>query len=67
MEFINEIFKNKRLIFQLGKNDFKNKFANTSLGAIWGFVQPFIFILTYAIVFQFIIKTNYTSDIFYVI
>lgn len=67
MEFINEIFKNKRLIFQLGKNDFKNKFANTSLGAIWGFVQPFIFILTYAIVFQFIIKTNYTSDIPYVI
>ncbi len=67
MEFIREIVKNRKLIFQLGKNDFKNKFANTSLGAIWGFVQPFIFILTYAIVFQFIIKTGYTSDVPYVV
>lgn len=67
MEFINEVIKNRKLIFQLGKNDFKNKFANTSLGAIWGFVQPFIFILTYAIVFQFIIRTGYTSDVPYVV
>lgn len=67
MEFIKEVIKNKKLIFQLGKNDFRNKFANTSLGAIWGFVQPFIFILTYAIVFQFIIKTGYQSNVPYVV
>ena len=67
MEFIKEVIKNRKLIFQLGKNDFRNKFANTSLGAIWGFVQPFIFILTYAIVFQFIIRTGYTSDVPYVV
>ena len=27
-----------------------------SLGSIWGFLQPFIFMLTYVIVFQFILK-----------
>ena len=32
MEFIKSIIKNKKLIWQLGKNDFKNRFANTSLG-----------------------------------
>lgn len=58
MEFIKSVWKNKRLIMQLGKNDFKNRFANTSLGAIWGFLQPFVFMVTYAIVFQFILKTG---------
>ena len=58
MEFIKAIIKNKRLVWQLGKNEFKNRFANTSLGAVWGFLQPFVFMLTYAIVFQYILKTG---------
>ena len=62
MEFIKSVIKNKKLIWQLGRNDFKNRFANTSLGAIWGFLQPFIFMLTYAIVFQFILKTGSSGE-----
>lgn len=62
MEFIKSVIKNKKLIWQLGKNDFKNRFANTSLGAIWGFLQPFIFMLTYAIVFQFILHTGSSGE-----
>jgi len=58
MEFIKCIIKNRKLAFQLGRNDFKNRFANTSLGSIWGFLQPFIFMLTYVIVFQYILKTG---------
>lgn len=58
MEFIKSILKNKRLIWQLGKNDFKNRFASTSLGSIWGFLQPFIFMIMYVIVFQYIFKTG---------
>lgn len=56
MEFIKNVWKNKKLILQLGKNDFKNRFASTSLGSIWGFIQPFIFMMMYVIVFQFIFK-----------
>ena len=67
MNFIKQIFKNKNLIFQLGKNEFKNKFASTSLGAIWGFVNPFVFMITYVIVFQYILKTNSSQDIPYVV
>lgn len=62
MEFIKSIIKNKKLIWQLGKNDFKNRFASTSLGAIWGFLQPFVFMITYAIVFQFILRTGSAGD-----
>ena len=50
MEFIKTLIKNRKLIFQLGKNDFKNRFAGTSLGSIWGFVSPFVFMITYVIV-----------------
>lgn len=58
MEFIKILWKNRKLTWQLGRNDFRNRFANTSLGAIWGFIQPFVFMVTYAIVFQFILKTG---------
>lgn len=62
MEFIKSVIKNKKLIWQLGKNDFKNRFASTSLGSIWGFLQPFIFMFTYVIVFQYILKTGSSGN-----
>lgn len=62
MEFFKTLLKNKKLIWQLGKNDFKNRFAATSLGAIWGFLQPFVFMVTYVIVFQYILKTGSSGD-----
>lgn len=58
MEFIKTLFQNRKLAIQLGKNDFKNRFANTGLGAIWGFISPFVFMATYVIVFQYILKTG---------
>lgn len=58
MNFIKTVIKNKKLVWQLGKNDFKNRFANTSLGSLWGFLQPFIFMMMYVIVFQFIFKQS---------
>lgn len=67
MEFIKTVIQNRKLIGQLGKNDFKNRFANTSLGSIWGFLQPFVFMITYVIVFNYILKTGDTGDIPYVV
>ena len=67
MDFIKTIIQQRKLIFQLGKNEFRNKFANTNLGAVWGFVQPFVFMITYVIVFQFILKTNSSGDSPYIV
>lgn len=67
MEFIKTLLKNIKLAFSLGKNDFKNRFANTGLGAIWGFLSPFIFMLTYVIVFQYILKVGSSGDYPYVV
>lgn len=62
MEYIKTLWKNKKMIWQLGKSDFKNRFASTSLGAIWGFLQPFVFMITYVIVFESILKTRSNGD-----
>ena len=67
MEFFKILFKNKKLVIQLGKNDFRNRFANTGLGAVWGFAQPFVFMLTYVIVFQYILKTGSSGNYPYVV
>lgn len=67
MDFFKTIIKNKKLIMQLGRNDFKNKFAGTSLGSIWGFVQPFVYMVTYVIVFQYILKTGSAGNNPYVV
>lgn len=66
MEFIKSVWKNRKLIWGIGKNDFRNRFANTGLGAIWGFVQPFVFMITYVIVFQFILKVGSAGQYPYV-
>lgn len=66
MEFFKDVIKNRDIIWGIGKNDFKNRFANTSLGAIWGFLQPFVFMLTYVIVFQYILKVGSSGSYPYV-
>lgn len=46
----------------MAKNDFKNKFSSTSLGVVWGFIAPIIFMLTYVIVFEYILKTKSSGE-----
>lgn len=67
MEFIKEIIQNRKIILKLGKNDFKNRFASTSLGSMWGFLQPFVFMMMYVVVFQFIFKTTGEGNSPYVV
>ena len=67
MDFLKILFKNRKIAIQLGKNDFRNRFAGTSLGTLWGFAQPFVFMLTYVIVFQYILKTGSSGEYPYVV
>lgn len=67
MEFLKAVIKNRKLIWQLGKNDFKNRFASTSLGSIWGFLQPFVYMVTYVIVFQYILKVASSGEYPYLV
>lgn len=47
-----EIVENRRLIFNLAKNDFKTQYAGSYLGIFWAFVQPIVTVLVYWFVFE---------------
>lgn len=47
-----EVYRNRKLVMNLAKNDFKTKYAGSYLGIIWAFVQPIVTIAVYSFVFQ---------------
>lgn len=52
INFVKSSLSNRPLIANLAKNDFKQKYASSYLGAVWGFIQPLVTILVYWFVFQ---------------
>lgn len=60
MNFLRELYSNRRLIFKLSKNDFKTKYAGSYLGIIWAFVQPIVTIVVYWFVFEKGLKVGKT-------
>lgn len=46
------LIKDRNLILQLAKNDFKVKYLGSYLGVFWAFINPIILILIYWFVFQ---------------
>ena len=47
-----EVIENRKLIFNLAKNDFKTQYAGSYLGIFWAFVQPIVTVLVYWFVFE---------------
>ena len=62
-----ELLKNKNLIWELSKNDFKKRYAGSSLGRVWAFVQPLVTVVLYYFVFGLVFpgRAPYESDIPY--
>lgn len=50
--FIAGIYKDKKVLLELAKNDFKSKHTNSLLGIVWAFVLPLTIILVLWFVFQ---------------
>ena len=53
-----EIYKNRRLVFSLAKNDFKTKYAGSYFGTVWAFVQPIVTICVYWFVFGLALRNG---------
>ena len=52
MSLLKSIKKNWQLILYLSKDDIKKRYAGSTLGTIWAFIQPCVTILIYWFVFQ---------------
>ncbi|MCD8337920.1 MAG: ABC transporter permease [Lachnospiraceae bacterium] len=46
-----DLYKNRRLLIKMAKNDLRNRFAGSYFGTIWAFIQPIVTILVYYFVF----------------
>ena len=57
-----ELYRNRRLVLKLAKNDFKTKYAGSYLGIVWAFVQPIVTVLVYWFVFSVGFKAG-TGDL----
>lgn len=51
-EIPKEIWKSRKLVWTLARNDFKSRFAGSYLGIVWALVQPIVTVLVYWFVFQ---------------
>lgn len=51
MKLITDLFKERKRIFNLAKNDFKGRYAGSFLGIVWAFVQPCVTVIIYAFIF----------------
>ena len=52
LAFLKAIYQNRKLLFELTKNDLKQKYIGSFLGALWAFIQPTATILIFWFVFQ---------------
>ena len=48
-----QLWRDRKLVWNLAKNDLKKKFAGSYFGVVWAFVQPMITILLYWFIFEF--------------
>ena len=46
-----DLYKNRRLVMKLAKNDFKTRYAGSSIATFWAIVQPVVTILVYRFVY----------------
>ena len=53
-----EIYRNRKLVFSLAKNDFKTKYAGSYFGTVWAFIQPIVTICVYWFVFGLALRSG---------
>lgn len=52
VSYFKEVFKDRRVLWDLIKNDFKAKYTNSLLGIVWAFLVPLVTILVLWFVFE---------------
>ena len=49
---IRDIFSNRKLLWQMTKRDFRQRYLGSYLGILWAFIQPMITVMIFWFVFQ---------------
>lgn len=62
-----EVYRNRKLVLSLAKNDFKTKYAGSYFGTIWAFVQPIVTICVYWFVFGLALRGGSEREVPFVL
>lgn len=62
MAQLRDIYSSRKIIRDLSKNDFKNKFSGSYLGVFWAFVQPIVVVTIYWFIFSVGFKSAPIDD-----
>jgi len=54
---LREVWKNRRMLFDLAKADFRKRFAGSYFGVVWMFIQPVVTVLVFFFIFQLGMKS----------
>ncbi len=65
--FFVDIFKSRKILFGLAKNDFKSKFASSFLGILWAFIQPLATILVFWFVFEVGLRAQTVDNVPFIV
>lgn len=65
--FARDLYKQRRIIYELTRHDFRSRYLGSYLGIIWAFVHPTIYILLLLFVFQFAFKSQPVADVPFVL
>ncbi|WP_373485683.1 ABC transporter permease [Acetobacterium malicum] len=57
MDYIRDLYANRKLIQKFSINDFKSRYAGSFLGIMWAFIQPTVTIAVYWFVFDVGLKS----------
>ena len=60
---IKDLFRSRKLLFSLAKNDFIMKFAGSYFGLVWSIIQPLVSIVVFVFVFQVGFKSSAVKDV----
>lgn len=55
--------KNHKMLFNLIKSDFRNRYLGNHLGIVWAFIQPLVMVLVYWFVFTKGIRASAVSNV----
>ena len=64
---IGDIFRDRKMLWELSKNDFKARFAISMLGILWAYIQPLATILVFWFVFQVGLRSNDVNGLPFVV
>lgn len=64
---IKDIFRQKELVMELAKDDFKKKYITSVLGVVWGFIPPVVTLIVYWFVFNVGFRTQPVAEVPYLL